>query len=220
MIGTFQAGQLGRGGSTPVIVDPAYQWTTTGSTSPGGTSLSSGNKRLTWAVGGAANTIMFRSATALSGKVYCEFTCTTQPSTMTHGFGVQETPPGSIFTPTTNGGVMASGNGGCGLPSSYYQNGASRTSSGSYAFTTNDRIGIAFDVTSRKLWFSKNGTWISGDPATDTSPTMTLAGGTTFYFTVGAYSCGIASGSFAYEIYPEVERQLYAAPSGFSPYKP
>lgn len=220
MIAAFQAGQLGRGGSVAAIVDPSYLWTTTAATTPGGTTLSSGNRTLNWAVAGSANTIAFRSATALSGKVYCEFACVTAPATMTHGFGVQVTPPGSIFNPATNGGVMASGNGGCGLPSAYYQNGASRTSSGSYAFATGDRIGIAFDVTSRKLWFSKNGTWISGDPATDTSPTMTLAGGTVFYFTVGAYSCSIASGTYQYEIYPSAASQNYAAPSGFSTYQP
>jgi hypothetical protein len=35
-------------------------------------------------------------------------------------------------------------------------------------------MGIAFDVDTGKLWFSKNGTWISGDPADGSSPSATV----------------------------------------------
>ena len=48
-------------------------------------------------------------------------------------------------------------------------------------FTTNDVIGIAVDMDSGKLWFSKNGTWQnSGSPTAGTNPAATNLAGTIF----------------------------------------
>jgi hypothetical protein len=54
-----------------------------------------------------------------------------------------------------------------------------RTGSGpayGYTFTTGDVVMVAFDATTGKIWFGKNGTWNTGDPATDTSPAYTASG--------------------------------------------
>jgi hypothetical protein len=42
------------------------------------------------------------------------------------------------------------------------------------AYTNNDIIGIAYDIDNGKAWFRKNGTWLTGDPASGTTPTFTF----------------------------------------------
>ena len=52
---------------------------------------------------------------------------------------------------------------------------------------------IAFDPTTKKIWFGKNGTWAnSGNPSTATNPTITYSGTGTapFYFGIGDESAG------------------------------
>jgi hypothetical protein len=207
------------GNTTVVPISSSYTWTTTdGSSNSGLMVLSNSNQRITYNPNAVGNSGYFRTATAISGKTYCEFQVIQRSALLPNAFGVT-TAPVNVFYNAGSGNMFA-GNGGCGLSSYGYYNNGSVTTSASYNFVQGDRIGIAFDPTSKKLWFSKNGTWISGNPATDTSPTMTLAFGSTFYFYFAAYTCSISSGTFIYEIYPTVSSQLYAAPSGFSPYQP
>lgn len=46
--------------------------------------------------------------------------------------------------------------------------------------TTNDVFGFAVDEPLGSLWIRKNGTWIQGDPATNTSPIWTNLSGTLY----------------------------------------
>lgn len=202
-----------------LVIDPNYLFTTTGGNSTNVTLTGSG-QHVSWAVGGSGHFFYLKTPTAISGKTYCEFEAVTEPGTMARGFGIQEAAVGNFYNGNANGGSIFKGDGGCGLAASGYYNGVSGTSNGSYAFATADRIGIAFDPATRKVWFSKNGTWISGDPAAGTGQTMTLAGGSTFYFTMGCYSCAIGSGTYEYEIFPSAATQNSAAPSGFAAYQP
>jgi hypothetical protein len=95
-----------------------------------------------------------------------------------------------------------------------------RTANLAYQFVEGDIIGCAVDVTAGKIWFSKNGTWIAGDPAAGTSPTMTFTPGAhEWRFHSSNYSYNIA-GTTITKIYPNAATQTYAAPSGFSPYQP
>lgn len=55
------------------------------------------------------------------------------------------------------------------------------------SFTAGDVIGIAVDLDAGKLWFAKNGTWQSGDPATGTTPAFTGVSGA-FYPATSLYS--------------------------------
>ena len=182
-----------------------------------GVTLTNSKTNVSWAVPATANFFVLRSDQKITGKAYCEFACTTAPATMSHGFGVQRKACSTFYN--DHGGSMFTGNGGCGLPSSGYQNEASTTTSASYSFATGDIIGVAFDATTRELWFSKNGTWISGDPAAGTSPTMTISTSQDYYFALSAYSCSISSGTYVYQVYPSAATQNYAAPSGFSPHQ-
>ena len=138
---------------------------------------------------------------------------------MTQAFGISQSPTPTVFY--NGGGYMFSGNGGCGLTSSGAFNGGSQVSSSAlYSFGVGDIIGIAFDSTTLNLWFRKNGTWISGDPALGTSPTMTVTSGA-YYFSVSCYSCSIFSpAAYQYDVYPSVQTQIYAVPAGFTSYQP
>lgn len=61
------------------------------------------------------------------------------------------------------------------------------TLASSAAFATGDHLQVAYDFTgsNKNVWFGRNGVWVSGNPATDTSPSLTsanLTGTYRFYF--------------------------------------
>jgi hypothetical protein len=58
-------------------------------------------------------------------------------------------------------------------------NGATFTNTNATIATAGDRIGVALDLDSGKIWFSKNGTWVdSGNPAAGTNAQFTGLSGT------------------------------------------
>ena len=146
-----------------------------------------------------------------SGKWYWECTLT---SATIQQFGL-----GSTATANTTG--SAPGDSGHNsyiilTNGSYYHNG-SQAGSGLPTLTNNDVVGIAFDADTRKLWFSKNGSWMgsgSQNPATGTSPLWTVSASYAPYApTVGAggadaVNCALNAGQRPF---------AYSAPSGFSP---
>ena len=73
--------------------------------------------------------------------------------------------------------------------------------------TSGDVISIA--IKNNKIWFAKNGTWISGSPSAGTSPSITLA--STKYVTPAAV--GINSNLFSFNFGQRAF--AYTAPSGF-----
>lgn len=79
------------------------------------------------------------------------------------------------------------------------------------ACTNGDRIQVAVNLDSHKIWFGKNGTWLlSGNPATDTNPTSTG-------FAAGTYYPAVSEG-------PSTSSTVcftscyYTPPSGFLPF--
>jgi len=186
------------------------------------------NEDKTWTYDHPGGTGLFDGALSFSpivGKTYVEFEFNSANDWMSHGFGVTTVAAqGRTFFAASGTAVAEKGYmfvaKGCGLAASGYYNGGSGTSNASYAFVPGDRIGIAFDPATRNLWFSKNGTWISGDPAAGTSPTMTIASGSDFHFSISIYTCNLfgASGPYTYDFYASAATQDYAAPAGFSPH--
>ena len=72
--------------------------------------------------------------------------------------------------------------------SNIYADGSDTGSDVDFTTTTNDIVMIAFDPTTKKIWFGKNGTWSnSGDPSNGTNPSYTYSGTATsdFCFAVG-----------------------------------
>jgi len=157
------------------FIDPAYFWDTgSGFTGSPTVTFSVDNDTLTWSPTAASTSVYVATGTGIStGKVYCEFACTANTGNMPLGFGVQSTAIDQFYQP--NGASIFAGAGGCGLGTQGLYLGATLVSADAgYSFTVGDRIGIAFDADTQDVWFSKNGTWISGDPATGTSPSTTL----------------------------------------------
>jgi hypothetical protein len=85
-------------------------------------------------------------------------------------------------------------------------NNSTITGSGS-AFSANDVGMFAYDADAGKLWFGKNGSWLTGDPATDTSP---------FYSSVTAPVFPVVQDGSSSSVANFGQRPFaYTAPSGF-----
>jgi len=75
----------------------------------------------------------------------------------------------------------------------YYINSSSSTS-GSGAWATNDIAMVAFDSTTRNVWFGQNGTWKnSGDPATGANPIGAVANSSELAFVCRAETTTITA---------------------------
>lgn len=157
-----------------------------------------------------------RSKAIIVGQRYCEFEVTAAATNAYIAFGVTQQ-SSDVFYGTGNGNMFA-GNNGCGLTQQgLYNNGTNINSDSKYNFGAGDRIGIAFDATTKNMWISKNGTWLDGDPNTLSSPTMTVAVAGNMYFFHSQYTCTVPGNKTCY-IYPDAASQNYSAPSGFVPY--
>ena len=65
------------------------------------------------------------------------------------------------------------------------------------SYTTGDIIGVAFDLTNGKIWFSKNGTFqASGDPAAGTNAAFTTLSSTVTYFPAFGDASGGSTSTF------------------------
>jgi len=161
----------------------------------------------------------------LSGKVYCEFEAVSSPGTgMFNAFGVFIDDPVLIFNfANANGSFIYSRDdfaAGCGASGAgIWINGAESPNT-AYEFTYGDRIGLAFDTATKKLWVSVNGSYVSGDPAAGTSPSATLTATGPFRFAMSNYNCTSPAGTYVYTMYPSAATFTYAPPSGFDPYDP
>lgn len=85
----------------------------------------------------------------------------------------------------------------------------------------NSILGIAVDCDTNEVWFSLNGVWLDGDPATGTSPTFTMTEPTTDYKYI---ILGNLQGTGAYDHQTEVTLRVSdtefenTPPTGFSPW--
>ena len=130
-----------------------------------------------------------------TGKWYFEFL-----STNTGTFSI------GWFDMPNNGGSFYRNNG------SYSSSFGGGGTSGYASWTTNDIVGVAIDFDSGKIWYAKNNSWQSGDPATGNSPTNTFTTGRTLF--VEAFtdnSSGTKSGSFNFGQRPF----SYTPPTGY-----
>jgi hypothetical protein len=189
-----------------------YCWTNVADT----TGVFSNNSR-TFTIGGAVAT---RTSDALSGKVYCEFSWTGPSPILYMAFGVTNSPVDIFYNRGNSMFSRGDTSSCCGLPNAGYTVSGVVTTDTSYSFARGDRIGIAFDTTTQKVWFSKNGVFLSGDPAAGTLPTSTMAGSGPFYFVTSNYSSGTPAGTYTITMYPNSATMSYSPPSGFTRYDP
>jgi hypothetical protein len=96
------------------------------------------------------------------------------------------------------------------------------------SYTTGDIIGVAFDLTNGKIWFSKNGTWQnSGDPVAGTNAAFTTLSSTVTYFpafgdasggSTSTFDCNFGSPPYSANSYTDSAgfgNFSYSVPSGF-----
>ena len=122
-----------------------------------------------------------------SGKYYWETTITASPSN--HGIAL------IVAGTLLNQGAFASDD-----FRGYSNNGNKYSGAGSVAYgnswTTNDVIGVAVDMGSGKIWFSKNGTFqASGDPAAGTNAAFTDIASTGYIWMPGVNTFAPATNS-------------------------
>jgi hypothetical protein len=145
----------------------------------------------------------YLDTTKTTGKWYYEFLCGGVSGV--HGVGVSRTGSevySSWCGSTVDGWMYFGSDGGI-----WHNNTKLRTVGTTYA--TGDVIGVALDADTGDIWFSKNGTWITGDPSTGTDPAATITGGD-YRPGVSAYN----GGSMTVRSAPG--ETAYPAPLGFN----
>jgi hypothetical protein len=122
----------------------------------------------------AAGSIAYRSRAATvslpSGKWYWEVRWDTWVNDSHLGImnSLNQSVLDTWFASTANGFGWAGSGGDLWTGNSYFDSAFDST------FTTGDTCQIAFDASSGKMWFGKNGTWLkSSNPATDANPHWT-----------------------------------------------
>jgi hypothetical protein len=157
-----------------------------------------------------------RLSVARTGKKYFEFLPVESPS---NGFCVgviaQSTYSGTAYT--TNpyglaGCYVITNESAIGYVPGRITNG-NITSDSQYNFAVGDVIGVAIDYDNFKVWFAKNNTWISGDPAAGNSPTFTLASGA---FDPIGMNRGHNNGTHRSRVSFLTAHLTYEPPTGFS----
>jgi hypothetical protein len=204
-------------------LNPAYLWQPTSvnlkNNIGDGVTFSGGNQVLKWVSPSNSGTFFYDYlVTPISGKKYCEFTPLDYSTPAHISYGVHED-GSTLFYNTKEGVAIFSGQVGCGLVANGYYAKAGLNPGVTPKFGSGDRIGIAVDAATRKVWFSKNGVWLTGDPATGVNPLAIVGGTLPLYYEASSYVCNTTTAA-RHVVYPRGSGQQYAAPAGFSPYHP
>ena len=178
--------------------NPIANYATLNSVAPHGLTLNNGN------LDGSGSVIQGHAPTTIyasSGKFYCEFKLTTYQADTGVGVAASIADPAAdwIGEQAYTVGYLADGR--------VFQSGAA-TSYSSYA--AGDTIGVAFDATTGKVWFHKNGVYLnSGNPAAGTGQVKTISGGYALGFTFRSVG---GAGSFNFGQRGSFD---FALPTGF-----
>jgi len=173
--------------------------------SKSGATLSEGNTRTTWATHASTRPRTEPTMFPTSGKWYCEVNV----GTFTYiyaGIMAAGVPLSTYFGSSDNDVAYMYEATAAKLISNNVQ-----TSWGT-TIVNNDIIGMAWDVDTGKVWFSRNNTWqVSGDPAAGTNPAHT------FSAAIRAKGLGPAAVNYASfcDIVVESSKFSYTPPTGF-----
>lgn len=169
-----------------------------------GITLSNGNKTATQASGGWTSAKGLTSYAITTGKKYMEvsFSAATS-SNIIFGYGNASASVNNYCGSDANGWGYYAATGWV------INNGAAVEFLPTY--TTGDVMMVAIDAGLGRIWFGKNGTWVRGDPATNTLPAATGLTGSLVPMISGqgAWSGTANFGSSAF---------TYTPPSGFTGY--
>lgn len=161
--------------------------------------LSNSNRTMTLSGSGVYR--YAHSTTRKGGKYYAEFTVT-QATAGNLYIGIDSSTVTSTL-PNVSGNWLFRSNGGT------ITDGAS-SGSGGQSFTTGDRIMLAVDFGSGKMWIGKNGTWLgTGNPQAGTNQNMTITAGLNYRICVRTETQGDA------DTVTIQDTLVYPAPHGF-----
>jgi hypothetical protein len=134
--------------------------------------LTIGSNGLSWVGVGATPRMAYGNLPISSGKWYWEYTISASSSggNWAAGFGQADVLPsaGTSLSNAVNGWVIMTGSNAGNI---------SKVNNGSFTTlytgaVTNNVIGVAVDFDAGKAWFSRNGSWIEGDPTAGTTPSF------------------------------------------------
>lgn len=210
MIGFFAAGAMGSGGGgvTPsgVTWDPGH-------TSPVAV-LSLGNLRLTADTGATGTYASTRSTAPIMGLCYVSGTVRTTGGGATAAYGLADATidltDASRWAGETSASVGVYAQNG-----NIYSGGSLIGSVG--ALSSPDDIQIAVRVATRRIWIRQaGGAWVGGgDPAEDTSPTLTLGGSGDIYVAATVNKASATPDRYS-QLHPDAGSTTGAVPSGFT----
>lgn len=188
-------------------------------------SLSNSNTRVAWAPLATNRVAGILTGIPLTGKKYCEFALVQFPvgGARYVGFGVGLLTASGPASPVSNSSAnILRGSGTCGFGTVGFNNSGVYVANAGAAIVEGDRIGVAFDTTTRKMWVSINGVYVTGDPVAGTGEAATAPtpGAGTLRFYAGFNSCTDASGTYTADIFAKASQQTYAPPTGFTAYNP
>ncbi len=158
---------------------------------------------VTYCCAGASSTTLASRGVA-SGKVYAEFTLTARPRALSGDtwttIGVMPAPPigrsGSFVYVPSDASTMAFGRGN--------------------EIGHNDVVGIAIDMDAGKVYFSRNGEWLNGQPGRGGG--APLARGQTYYIAAVLSASSSSAGTDSWTANFGKTKFRYAPPSGFKSY--
>jgi len=137
-----------------------------------------------------------------SGKYYYEILCT-QPGSTRTGLG-----DGS-FSLTTYVGNSAKSAGV--VSGANTNNGYTLSASGTFTLSAGDYLMFAVDMDADKAWIGKNNAWqLSGDPAAETTPWLTVVSGTVYPAT------SVYETNCSFTLRTKTSEVVGTVPSGFS----
>jgi len=173
-------------------------------------SLTNGNLDYSFTGSSTSKSVAATIAIPTTGSWYWEATLTADENENL-GIGLIKT----SFAPYSYSCVGTTSNAGTG--NSYGRsrsstwNGATNTAASAWN-NTSDVIQFAYDASNGKLWFGKNNTWQSGDPAAGTSPSYSSISGE--FYPVVSHDSGVSRSTGC--IFNFGQRAFaYTAPSGF-----
>ncbi len=103
---------------------------------------------------------------------------------------------------------------GVGISPAAWSTGKSVNVSPGTSFNVGDTVGLAVDLDAGKIWFARNGVWLSGDPSLGTSPSISYSPGGTWYI-IAEVVTGPTSDFTQIEANFGEQGNSYSIPTGF-----
>ena len=153
--------------------------------------------------------IALSSLAVTSGKWYFEAFLTNTSVSGNWGIGLLNNPTASTTLAPSNysyGWILFTGGGGANLTKYHNSSGSAIYSASNSIGAT---IGVAFDVDTGKIWFSRNNVWLEGDPSTGSTPSFSNLTGTVQAFAYAYDSADQGSVNFGQRPF------TYTPPTGF-----